>query len=252
MTKTVCFSKSVLRIVVVSSCLSKVYPSKHIIPRTMSSSSSATALAAVSTKKHVLHYFDGAGRAEVIRICLFTAGIGFEDKRFAYSEWKAFKATTPLGSVPVLEIDGFPYVQSTALARYAGTLAGWYPNSHENPLAALLVDQVMESLNELMVKAPKSDDPTELYKLRSAFQANEMTQYASYLESLIQRNGGVGFTSTPNIADLMLSLTVKSIAGGNWNHIEANFFEAYPGIMATVKYMDENEQVKAYYDAKKK
>lgn len=63
--------------------------------------------------KYELIYFNGAGRAETIRIMLHAAGVDFEDTRFAFNEWQEIKPTTPLGSVPVLKIDDAEYCQST-------------------------------------------------------------------------------------------------------------------------------------------
>jgi glutathione S-transferase len=57
-------------------------------------------------------YFDAAGRAEVIRILLYAAGVAFKDTRLKGPEWKQFKPTTPLGSVPVLKIDDETFCQS--------------------------------------------------------------------------------------------------------------------------------------------
>lgn len=197
---------------------------------------------------HELIYFDGAGRAEIVRICLTIAKADWKDTRFAGKDWPTIKPTTPLGSVPVLKIDGVDHVQSMAMARYAGRLAGLYP---EDPLAALVVDEVMDSVNELMSKAPRSADPLEFERLRKDFQATIMTKYATFFEGIIQRNGGVGVTSSFTIADMAIHSMVKSIAGGSWDHIDTAFFESYPGISATAKLVDDNDQIKAYYAATK-
>ena len=198
--------------------------------------------------KHHLLYFDAPGRAEVIRICFFIAGVPFADERCPYKDWASRKPTTPLGSMPVLTIDGTVHVQSTSLARYAGRLAGWYPT---DALDCLVVDEVYESLNELLAKAPRSGDPQEFYKLRQAYQETEMTKYATFLEGKIQENGGIGFTSQPTIADLFLQLFVSSVARGVLDHVEMNFFDKYPGIMATCKMIEESPDILAYYASKK-
>lgn len=197
---------------------------------------------------HEVIYFDGAGRAEIIRICLGIAQADWKDTRFTYADWPSIKPTTPLGSVPILKIDGVDYVQSVALARYAGRLAGWYP---EDAVEALVVDEMMDSLNEVMSKAPKSSDPDEFKKLRQEYQATTLTKYATFFEAAIQRNGGVGFTPKPSIADIGVKSIVNAISTGDWTHVDANFFNAFPGIMATTKMIDENEQIKAYYASKK-
>jgi glutathione S-transferase len=196
---------------------------------------------------HELLYFDGAGRAEIIRICLTIAKADWKDTRFPGKEWPAVKPTTPLGSVPVLKVDGVDHVQSVALARYAGRLAGWYP---EDPLEALVVDEMMDSFNEVMSKAPRSSDPDEFKKLREEFQADSLTKYAAFFEASIQRNGGVGFSKSPSIADIGMKTVADAISSGNWDHIDPKFFEKYPGILATAKMVDENEAIKAYNASK--
>ncbi len=200
-----------------------------------------------SLQQHELLYFDGAGRAETIRIALHAAGINFTDTRFTGKDWPTIKPTTPLGSVPVLKVNGESHCQSVSLARYAGKLGGFYPT---DPLQALVVDEAIESLNELMAVAPKHSDTDTLLKLRKEYQDGTMTKYVTFLESLIQSNGGVGFASTPSIADLTLWGTVKMIRSGDWTGIDSTFFESFPGIVATVESIAKNEKVVAYYASK--
>jgi glutathione S-transferase len=198
---------------------------------------------------HELLYFDGAGRAEAIRILLHIAKVpDWKDTRLAGKDWPTVKPTTPLGSVPVLTIDGVPYCQMTALMRYAATLAGWYP---EDPIERLVVDSVMESLNEMMSKAPKSSDDDELKRLRQDYQAGVMTQYSTFVESYIQRNGGQGLTKSISVGDLALVALVDGVASGDWTHVDPAFFEQYPGITATVSMVKDNEAYKSYYAEKK-
>jgi glutathione S-transferase len=199
---------------------------------------------------HEVVYFDFSGRAEPIRILLYIAGVDFEDTRFKGADWPSIKPTTPLGQVPVVKIDGNQYCQSTALARYAAKLAGWYPS---DPLDALKSDEVADSLNELMSKAPKSQDADELKKLRGEYQAGTMTQYANLIEKRIEENGGLYVAGkVPSYADLLLSLQVKVIESGFWDHIDPNFFKQFPGIMATVAAVDEHEKIKEYHAATQK
>eukprot|EP00984_Skeletonema_dohrnii_P020064 scaffold9695_cov74-Skeletonema_dohrnii-CCMP3373.AAC.7 len=176
-----------------------------------------------SSRQHELLYFNGAGRAETIRISLHAAGINFTDTRFTGKDWPAIKPTTPLGGVSVLKV------------------------KIDDPLQALIVDEAIETLNELMAVAPKHSDPEELLKLRKEFQAGTMTKYVDFLEGLIQKNGGVGFASTSSIADLTLWGTVKMIRTGDWTGIDATFFESYVGIVATVESIAKDDKVVAYY-----
>ena len=173
---------------------------------------------------HELIYFGAKGRGEAIRVMLHAAGVEWKDTRFKYSDWADIKPTTPLGSVPVLKIDGKTYCQSLSLLRYAGKLAGFYP---EDPLEALKVDQALDSINELVSKAPHSKDDQEWKKLRKEYQDGDMTKYMTFLESSIE---GIGFASTPSIADVSLSFIAHDIQNGQWSHIDTDFLEKFPKI----------------------
>ena len=78
-----------------------------------------------------------------------------------------------------------------------------------------------------------------------------MTKFADFFEGLIQQNGGVGFASTPSIADLTLWGTVKSIRTGDWTGIDATFFDAYKGITTTSESITKNKKIVTYYASKK-
>ena len=199
----------------------------------------------------------------MIRICLSIAKVDWKDTRFQWDDWQELKPKTPLGFVPILKIDGVDHVQSLSLIRYAGRLAGMYPQD-DDPLQALMVDEVLESVNELMSIAPQrsmmttsttttttTTDPQEFETLRKEYQANTMTRYASFFESIIQRNsgggGGVLSSSKVTIADLAIKIMVRSFSSGIWDHLDAQFFESYPGIMATTRLVDNFEPVIAYY-----
>jgi glutathione S-transferase len=197
---------------------------------------------------HEVMYFDGAGRAEAIRILLHAGGVPFTDTRFKGADWPTIKPTTPLGSVPVLKIDGTMHCQSVALMRYAAKLAGFYP---EDPLEALAVDEIVDSVNELMGLAPRSKDPEEYIKLRKEFQETTMKKFSDFIESIIQRNGGkVVVGKGVTMADIAVSQTVKSVESGSWDHVDSTFFSSYPGMMASTEAVGENEKVVAYYASK--
>lgn len=225
--------------------------------------------------KHVPHevvYFDVAGRAEPIRICLHMAGIvDWKDTRIqgGTDDWPAMKATTPLGALPLLKIGGggnssdgkyddngndeivtaaSTHCQSMALDRYAAKLAGMYPT--DDPLQALYVDEVMDSLSEMMSsdKLPHCDDRVELQRLRQDFQHTVMTKYCTFVEAIINSNGGGRSVSTsPSVADIIILIMVQAIQAGFWDFIDTNFFDAYPGILATCDSISNHDGVTSYY-----
>ena len=94
------------------------------------------------------------GRAEPARLALTIAGIEFEDERIDARDWVAkFKAGTPAGAVPVLEVEEDGVVttvtQSSAILRYVGKLTGHYP---EDPLTALKVDEMDMMVEEVAMR----------------------------------------------------------------------------------------------------
>ena len=100
-----------------------------------------------------LKYFDFTGRGEVLRILLHGCkDVEFTETRIPFSEWGLLKPTFPLGQIPVLSIDGTVMTQSTSLYRYCATLVHLYPS---DPLKALVVDETMDILNDLIAQIPK-------------------------------------------------------------------------------------------------
>lgn len=90
-------------------------------------------------------------------------------------------------------------------------------------------------------------DPAELKKLREEFQLGFMTEVAKLLEKRIQANGGLYVVGkSPTFADLMVLAMVDLLKTGYLEHFDVNFFDDYPGILATAQAINDNETVKAY------
>ncbi|CAN0360785.1 unnamed protein product [Ectocarpus sp. 6 AP-2014] len=105
-----------------------------------------------------LNYFELPGRAEATRVALAYARKEFEDKRLTFPEYGACKWAGK--GLPVLQMDGAEYTQSTALLRYAGKLGGLYP---DDALAALKVDEIVmigEDILANMFKCMGAEDDT--------------------------------------------------------------------------------------------
>ena len=64
------------------------------------------------------------------------------------------------GQLPVLHVEGASFAQSAAQLRYAGRVAGLYPVGGDtvDHLAALRVDELVETALEVLNKAPNAED----------------------------------------------------------------------------------------------
>ncbi|GMS94813.1 hypothetical protein PENTCL1PPCAC_16988, partial [Pristionchus entomophagus] len=94
-----------------------------------------------------LTYFNTSGRGDPIRILFALADVPFEDVRVAIKDWPALKLTTPLGTLPVLSVDGVEFGQTQAILRY---LAREFGFAGPSPLSSALADSLADQMADLM------------------------------------------------------------------------------------------------------
>ncbi|CAM9426109.1 unnamed protein product, partial [Choristocarpus tenellus] len=116
------------------------------------------------------------------------------------------KPTLPYGQVPVMEVDGVTYAQSSALLRYAGKLSGLYP---EDPLKAMKVDELlaaMEDITGLITPSFKEkDDEKKAREMREALVAGPLSAAMSNICKQLEANPGSWFVGDSlTIADLQV------------------------------------------------
>ena len=94
-----------------------------------------------------LHYFNGQGRAEPIRMMLTHAKAEWRDMRIVFDQWPKLKPTAPNGKMPFLTLrDGSKLGESYAIGRYLGSVHGYYP---ADPRLAYEVDYLLEGFEPL-------------------------------------------------------------------------------------------------------
>ncbi|XP_078578009.1 hematopoietic prostaglandin D synthase-like [Branchiostoma floridae x Branchiostoma japonicum] len=74
--------------------------------------------------KYKLTYFDLRARGELTRLIFAAAGVQYEDYRIDRPSWAKLKEKTPMGQMPLLEVDGKVMCQSGAIARYIARETG--------------------------------------------------------------------------------------------------------------------------------
>ena len=94
-------------------------------------------------------YFPLHGRTEFIRMMFYHSNTDFVSEEIGLDEWPKVKPDTarfPLGSMPVVVINGMTMYQSKAAARGVAISLGYYSTDHETIWAIdSLLDYIQES-----------------------------------------------------------------------------------------------------------
>nr|AAB01058.1 S-crystallin [Doryteuthis opalescens] len=97
---------------------------------------------------YTLYYFNGRGRAEILRMMFAAAAVKYMDKRFEFNEWDKYRKDMPSMRVPVLEMDGGMKMPETmAIARYLAREYNFYP---KNSMDMMRCDYIADCFYEIM------------------------------------------------------------------------------------------------------
>lgn len=196
-----------------------------------------------------LTYFDfHGGRGEPTRLALHIGGIAFEDRRFPGAEFPAVRKSTPLGQVPVLTVDGVQVTQSDAITRYAGKLAGLYP---QEPVQALLCDEVLQAVEDISMQVGAtfglSGDAQK--EARAKLVAGPLPKYLGWLQGQLQAHGGAFFADGRlTIADLKVFVFLRGLMSGHLDHVPADLVQTTaPQLAAFVQRIARTPAIAQYY-----
>ena len=180
--------------------------------------------------KYKLTYFDfPASRGEECRLALHAAGIAFEDHRIQFPQWADLKATTPWGSLPVLETDGqAPLAQSNAILAYVGRTYGLHP---QDAWEAARHEGIMQSVEDLRLGfgTTGSKDEDEKKAKREAFAAGPLKSWASNVSAQIK--GPFTGGDTLQVADIKVWSIVNSVLSGTYDHIPGSVLDEYNKVL---------------------
>ncbi|XP_035670542.1 hematopoietic prostaglandin D synthase-like [Branchiostoma floridae] len=99
--------------------------------------------------KYKLTYFDVRARGEPTRLLFAAAGVEYEDVRITFDQWPAHKDSTPMGVLPILEVDGITLSQSMSIARFIARETGL---DGKTRLERAQADAFVDELEELIPK----------------------------------------------------------------------------------------------------
>ncbi|XP_067685410.1 uncharacterized protein [Haliotis asinina] len=190
-----------------------------------------------------LRYFNAKGLGEVSRLLFAIAGQEYEDVRYTPETWPTEKPNTPLGQVPVLEIDGKPYSQSTAIARYLARTFGYYG---KGDLQALEVDQVLGIVQDVittMIKAYYEKDESRKAQFTKENKEEKFPMYMGMFEKLLKNNNANGYFVGDSItlADLYVFDLYEKVKS------DVNL-DDYPLVKKCIDHVGSNEKIKAWVE----
>ena len=131
-----------------------------------------------------LYYFQGRGRAELIRWIFIQAGVPYEDIRFTQEEWATFKPKTPYGGLPSLEIDGKMFGGSAPIERY---IAEQYGLAGSNELENFELNTIFDVTQDLLLRVVLHHFEKEEKRKADLKKELEETHLPKYLEVLNKR-----------------------------------------------------------------
>ena len=176
-------------------------------------------------KLKLTYFVFSGGRAEPARLALHIGGIPFDDNRFAFGDFAEVRKTTPLDQVPTLHVNDVQVTQSDAITRYAGKLAGLYPEDH---LHALFCDEVMGGLEDINIKIVATFGMTgdALKHARETLAADVLPRYLRWLQNQLEAHGGDFFADHRlTVADLKVFVMLRWFSSGKLDHIPADLVE---------------------------
>ncbi|XP_046575236.1 glutathione S-transferase 1-like [Haliotis rubra] len=193
--------------------------------------------------KYILRYFDLKAYAEPSRLLFTLAGQEYEDIRYTREEWVTEKPKTPLGKIPVLEIDGKPFGQSNAIHRYLAKTFGFYGNGD---LEALEIDQVLgvvyDAYEAYLLYAVEKDEAVKA-ELMKGVKEVKVPLYFGMLEKLLKKSGSTGFFIGKKIT--LADVSVFDLADKMESVVK---LEDYPLVKKCSDNVLANPRIKAYVD----
>lgn len=177
-----------------------------------------------------LIYFNLEARAEWIRWIFQQAEVPYEDCRIPFQDWPAMKPTTPLGCLPILEVDEKQIAGTIPIARFVAErhgLAG--ENAVENAQLAGINDIIQDIQNQLF-KFFFEKDETKKAALQKEFVENSAPKYLGVLEKQIKKNDspeGWLFGSKVTYVDLRLPRIIGVV-----KKMSSSLLDNYPGVAA--------------------
>jgi len=219
-----------------------------------------------------LHYFAFRGRALACRVALFNAlgKDGWVDNRVSLPRFK--KAPKPeqnpdrvnseyvTNNLPQLDLPcGTKVTQSHAIARYAAKLspASELPTHHvpdlypSDPRKALVVDEAIAIVDQILLLTPKDDDSATRAKKREQYYQSGFLRVAmEVLEGRLKQSGGPYLLGKQlSLADLYVRAPLGDLFDLNqFEGVPPEFYASFPRVQACAAAVPEHPLLKTYHE----
>jgi glutathione S-transferase len=193
----------------------------------------------MSTPK--LYYFDLNGRASVIRLLFAVAGAKYEDIRFDASAFAGasatgnttvkfadYKATTPYGQAPILEVNGVKIAQSRAIERYVAKQNHLYG---ADDVQGALIDATQEQLRDLYEAFSKAGQDAAA---KSEF-VGKLGEKAASLAKQLEHSKGFLVGDKVSYADITFLVVFEAFKGADAKAFEAHVAPSLKAHLAKIE-----------------
>ncbi|KAL5014351.1 hypothetical protein ScPMuIL_008621 [Solemya velum] len=154
-----------------------------------------------------LRYFDGRGRAEMIRLCLAATGANYEDIRMNFEQWTKFKPSTIAGHMPILEVDGKQLAEADAIAKFVGREHGLAGEGNWEMAQIDMIFGICTDLRkELFETHFEKDEKVKAEKIEK-LKKEVLPKFLDIFEKILESNGkGDRFLvgSSVTVADIVV------------------------------------------------
>jgi len=203
--------------------------------------------------EYKLYYFPVHNRAELIRYLFNYKQIPFEDKQVTFEDWPSLKPKTPLGQMPMLEIDGKTKLcQSHSIERYLAKVFGL---AGKTKLEAAKCDMYVDGIEDLyqpyskVYKCIMNNDDEGKEKAWAEFRDDNLKPFYQRYDKIIENNKKghlVGKDTT--WADIALAEHAKRM---DWI-FEPGCLDEFTNVKKLVDMVHSEPGLKAYVERRKK
>ncbi|CAB02288.1 glutathione transferase [Caenorhabditis elegans] len=195
-----------------------------------------------------LTYFAVRGLAEPARLLFHLAGVPFEDERLTFGDgsWEKLKDKTPMGQMPVLNVDGFEIPQSAAITRYLARKFGFAGKTpEEEAWVDAVVDQFKDFFGEfrkLIIAQRAGKSVEEIEKLTKEVINPAVSSFFKILNGLLEKSkSGYLIGDSITFADLFIAEDMQSLK--NFGFLNAT---EQPKIAAHLEKVYSHPKLKSY------